>query len=201
MDSMVAKGIEAVQSETESAQWIAFPLGEHFWAPAAAEAGLKLTQQARPSHWKERPVPLPYLAATRAEIDPNEIGRDMISEHVGLTFIEDPQNQYAFVTIDDSGEEEPCTAVAQGGHITVNCKTNKPGVLTVQENRWSGWKAWQDGNRISIKYQSRWLTVNAPAGDHQYQFRYLPWDVIAGFITMFMGIGLAILIWLKAPGN
>jgi hypothetical protein len=191
----VAKGIAAAQ--TESAQWITFPLGEHFWAPAAAEAGLKLTQQARPSHWKERPAPRPYLEATRQNISSNEISRDLINARADMIFITAPQNDYAYITIDESDQTEPCTAVATGGHITVTCTTTQPGRLTVKENRWSGWHAWQNGNRISIGNQSRWLNVDAPAGEHQYQFRYLPWDVLAGFISMFIGIALVTMIWLR----
>ncbi len=198
-DEMMLAGIEAVQ--TESAQWVTLPLGEHFWAPAAAEAGLKLTQQARPSHWKERPAPPSYLEATRHSVSSAEIDSQLISTEADLILIKQPQNQYAFVTLDKNGEAEPCTAVATGGHITVNCTTSQPGLLIVQENRWSGWKAWQDGNPISIGNQSQWLTVNAPAGEHVYQFRYLPGDVLAGFITMLIGIVLAVVIWLKAPGN
>jgi hypothetical protein len=174
-------------------------LGEHFWAPAAAEAGLKLTHQARPSHWKERPVPPAYLEATRQNVSLAEIDSQLISTAAGLILIKQPQNQYAFVTLDENGEKEPCTAVATGGHITVNCTTSQPGLLIVQENRWSGWKAWRDGDPIAIGSQSQWLTVNAPAGEHVYQFRYLPWDVLAGLIVMFTGIVLAVVIWLKAP--
>lgn len=198
-DVMVPAGIEAVK--TESTQWVTLPLGEHFWVPAAAEAGLKLTNQARPSHWKERPAPPAYLEATRQDVSSAEINSKLISTAAGLILIKQPQNQYAFVSLDENGEEEPCTAVATGGHITVHCATSQPGLLIVQENHWSGWKAWQDGDPIAIGSQSQWLTVNAPAGEHVYQFRYLPWDVLAGFIVMFIGIALAVVIWLKAPGS
>lgn len=183
LDWTVAKGVEAAQ--TADAQWAAIPLGGHFWGPPAAEAGLKLTRLARPSFWIDRPVPDPYFDVTKFDYDP-ETG-ELIDQIGDLKFVRYPENYYASVET-EAGEVVPCTAVSKGGHIDVLCKSDQPGKLIVQENYWSGWKAWQDGSRVTLDTEMNWLSIDAPAGAHQYHFRYRPWDVTVGFVLMLVGV-------------
>ncbi len=186
LDWTVAEGIAA--AKTSDAQWVSVPLGLHYWGPPAAEAGLKLTRLARPSFWVDRPVPAPYFDVTTFEYD-EETG-ELVDHIANLKFVRYPQNYYAYVET-DGGDVVPCTAVSKGGHINVNCNLDKPGQLIVKENYWSGWKAWQDGSRVSMNTESIWLSVAASAGAHRYQFRYRPWDVAVGVVLM--GIGFFVI--------
>jgi uncharacterized membrane protein YfhO len=73
----------------------------------------------------------------------------------------------------------------------VSCASNDPAILTVRENSWTGWFAWVDGKPANL-IPGQWLRVQAPAGAHQYQFRYLPWDVALGALLMLVGIILSV---------
>jgi hypothetical protein len=44
-----------------------------------------------------------------------------------------------------------------------------------------------------------WLSLEAPAGDHRYQFRYRPWEVFVGLMASLGGIVLVVRWWLRAP--
>ena len=55
---------------------------------------------------------------------------------------------------------------------------------------------WRDGERVELKDQS-WLQVEAPAGQHDYEFRYLPWDVPLGILLTLVGIGLCGWMWFR----
>ena len=78
-----------------------------------------------------------------------------------------------------------------GGDITVHCSdsADNGGTLIVQENYFSGWKAWMDGKRVPLETDTYHLTVkNVPGGDHEFQFKYMPWDIWVGFSMTFLGI-------------
>jgi hypothetical protein len=182
--------VDAMQ--TSSTQWVAMPFGEHFWAPIAAEKGLKLTNVTRPSHWRNRQPPSPYVSAVR--YDP--ASGTVLTTFQDIRIVLLPENHYAYV---QAGEEQiPCEADAQGGHIEVECETSLEGRLIVRENAWSGWHAWRDGVRRPLERAGPWLSLRAPAGQHQYRFRYLPWDVGVGALLSVAGLLVAIVLWSPA---
>jgi hypothetical protein len=78
--------------------------------------------------------------------------------------------------------------------IEVVCDGELPGYLVVKENMWSGWRAWRDGVRVPL-LANEWLEVVAPAGNHVYSFRYLPWDVPLGMLLSLAGMIMAGLLW------
>jgi uncharacterized membrane protein YfhO len=64
------------------------------------------------------------------------------------------------------------------------------------ENSWSGWKAWQDDERVTL-LPNRWLSLKAPAGDHEFRFLYRPADVALGAFLTLIGFVLTIWFWLR----
>ncbi len=102
--------------------------------------------------------------------------------------------EYAFVRT--PGAVIPCQGFGKGGDLVVNCATPQGGELVVRENRWTGWYAWRDGERVSL-LEDRWLSVDAPAGEHLYRFRYLPWDVPLGIMLSLVGIAFSLWQWFQ----
>ena len=64
------------------------------------------------------------------------------------------------------------------------------------ERNLPGWKAWQEDSRTEL-FDGTWLSVAAPAGEHTFHFRYLPWDVFLGLLLSAAGWGLAIFLLVK----
>jgi len=187
MDTEVYQITTSLQSET--ARWIEMPFDEHFWAPPAIEAGLKLTNVFGPWYWKNREGPPPYLQYERVP----EAGKGgNLMDMSSLYLHSHSQNEYAFV---NTGTEQlACQATAMGGHIDVDCDTVVPGTLVVRENQWSGWRVRLDGDSVDF-VPSDWLSVPAPAGQHHYTFRYRPWDVPLGLLVTLVGCVLAGWLW------
>lgn len=184
--------VETMKSET--AQWVSFPFGEHFWSPLALEGNLKMTAVVRPWTWKDRDWPPASLQGTRDPVDtasPNYLGTID-----GVSLVSHPQNVYASVSAD--GQVIPCRAVAIGGDVDVDCETDHSGTLVVQENNWSGWFASRDGSPVDLA-DGVWLIVSAPAGRHHYEFRYRPADAAVGAVLTLSGITLATLLWFRSP--
>ncbi len=175
--------------EVDNSQWVAPPFGEHWWVLPAVENDLKLTETAYPWWWKDRENPQPFMFITRGN-SPDEMSPDETINNIPTLI--NTGNNYAFV--DTGNDQYPCQASANGGFIKVNCDTDFPGRLIVSENRWVGWKAWRDGIETRT-YGEQWLTVEAPEGKHIYIFRYLPWDVLVGFIISLIGLFLSLVIW------
>lgn len=186
--------IDSVLSDvqTPDTQWIALPFGDHAWGIYAAEHGLKLTDHVRPSHWKERLLPLPSIKAAREELDSTVPG--FISQRADISVVRLPVHSYASIRAGD--EVSPCEAEAQGGYIKVVCRSSEPGQLLVYENQWDGWTAVRDGQPISLQ-SGQWLAVEAPAGTHIYQFWYKPLDVPLGVALLLLGVNLAALLWVR----
>jgi hypothetical protein len=178
---------------TPSLQWVEPPFGEHYWVEPAIRMGLKLSPGVVGWHWSERNAPQPYLEATRLGPPPDGVQVEKV-EDIPIYRFDD--REYAFVRADD--EMIPCQASGTGGDLSVECSSLKEGRLFVRENSWTGWYAWRDGERVSL-LQDRWLSVNAPVGDHTYRFRYLPWDVPLGVLPSLLGIALSIWQWLRHP--
>jgi hypothetical protein len=165
------------------------PIGEHFWAPIAAEKGVKLTNVTRPSHWRNREPPLPYISAVRYE----PAGGELLVTLDDVRVVRLEENPYAYVQA--GSERVPCEARVRGGQIDVKCDTAMEGSLIVRENSWSGWRAWRDGVRRPLERGEPWLSLRAPAGQHEYRFRYLPWDVGLGALVSVVGLVVAVALW------
>jgi hypothetical protein len=182
--------------EQPSTQWIELVYGEQFWSPAALDAGVKLAKSVRPWDWQNRPFPEPFVKGTRNinEVDTNS--PNYLGQSGSLFLVNQPENQYAFIA---SGVDRfPCRAQAHGGDIEVMCEADRAGTLTVVENYWTGWQAARDGRSIELNPQSRWLSVDAPAGVHHYEFHYRPWDVWVGLSLTLIGIVLCGWLWVRA---
>ena len=87
-----------------------------------------------------------------------------------------------------------------GGQISVDCEVKRYGKLVVQENMYSGWKAWMDGEQASLSGE-HWLEVNAPKGSHTFEFRYQPWDVLLGLVLCLIGTIACLIIWYPGKRN
>ena len=185
---------EAAALTNGQAQWVQFPFGEHFWAPLALEEGLKVTRLVRPWHWKDRESPAPSLfISTEAAGGEGPGYKGSIG---GLGFEVDMDQPYAFVYTEDA--VVPCSAQAQGGHIQVRCSSEEPGTLVVQENQLSGWSVRRDGRQVDLEPNS-WLSSAAPAGDHEFLFRYQPWDVPLGVVLTLVGVAICLWLWFSRP--
>jgi hypothetical protein len=154
---------------------------------------LKLSPGIRAWNWKERPFPLAVLEASRPGPPPDPA--TLVGEVDEVPIYAREGVNYAAV-IGPEGEQ-PCEASGTGGFINVTCNHSAPGQLVIQENTWTGWRAWRDGERVELKGQS-WLQVEAPAGLHEYEFRYLPWDVPLGLCLTLLGIGLCGWLWFRS---
>ena len=181
------------QIQLNDLQWVEPPFGKHSWVEPALDANLKLTNVVMPWWWKGRQNPPPYLMARE---DGNQVGRQLAYTLGGIPVFEDPTQPYAFVQTD--GRKIPCQAQGRGGYIQVTCRADTKGTLVVREHMWSGWKAWMDDQRVTL-IGERWLEVDAPAGEHTFQFRYQPWDVLAGLAISFAGMVLVVWLWCSKP--
>ncbi len=190
-DENVIKAVQALI--TEDSEWVDLPFGEHFWVADATAAGLKVSDQIRAWDWQDRQHPPVNREATTAPVaanDPNLITRVDI-----INVISHPENQYA--SISNGTQNIACKAIASGGNIDVTCPAlQAAGTLIVEENNWSGWYAYVDGQRVGL-FATQWLSIVAPAGQHTYQFRYQPWDVWVGILMTLSGILLCICLWGK----
>jgi len=179
---------------TPTLQWVEPPFGEHFWVEPAVRMGLKLSPGVMRWRWKGRAAPEPYLEANYLGPPPGSYEVMVVDTMPIYRFTDN--REYAFVQT--SSDVVPCQASGEGGSIWVSCTTPKAGNLVVRENSWSGWYAWRDGRRVE-RLEGQWLSVEAPAGEHTYRFRYLPWDVPIGVILSLSGVGLAIWQWTRHP--
>jgi hypothetical protein len=178
---------------TPDLQWVEPPFGEHYWIEAAIGTGLKLSPGVMTWQWKDRPLPEPYLEASRLGLPP---GGTQVDEVEGLPIYRRDDAVYAFVKTE--GESVPCQAFGTGGDLRVECSSPTAGRLIVRENSWTGWYAWRDGERVAL-LEDRWLSTSAPAGEHTYRFRYLPWDVPLGVLLCLLGIALSLWQWFRHP--
>jgi len=179
---------------TPDLQWVQVPLGEHFWVEPALDRSLKLThEEFRTWHWRDRTLPDPVLRAERAAVRPGMVERSVID---GVTISSAPSGrEYAGVSHSD-GRRTVCVSNGRGGHLNVICSSPAAGVLTVKENRWSGWRARVDGRKARL-LAGQGLAVALPAGRHRVEFRYVPWDVPLGMLLCLAGIVLSVFLWRK----
>ncbi len=177
---------------TPSLQWVEPPYGEHRYVEPAIRKGYKLNRGFMAWFWRDRPAPDPYLAAVRGGIPPNAVEVGRVFDVLIYRF--NDFREYAFVQ--GAGLMTRCDAFGTGGDLLVECSTSEPGTLVVRENSWSGWYAWRDQQPVPL-LSGRWLQVDAPAGQHQYRFRYLPWDVPLGVLLCLLGIVLTVWQWIE----
>jgi hypothetical protein len=175
------------------AQWISSPYGETFLDLAGLQSGLKLTNTLRPWDWRDRAAPEPFAEFSRSL----PAGADLPAQD-GLYYVLHPGVSYASVSAPSGAQ--PCQATSLGGNIDVTCTASAAGQLVVTENNWSGWQVWRDGVKVSL-LPGQWLSTAAPAGTHHYAFRYIPWDVILGFVLMVIGFVAAMWLLLKRRGR
>jgi hypothetical protein len=174
------------QLPSQPARWIETTVGDWTFIALAMEQGGKFTRMYHQWIWRGREFPLPEIAYTYAPMDSNTPGyKGTLGQH---NIIELPENNYAYVQT--TSLKIPCDAKSQGGNIDVDCETDTPGTLIVMENAWSGWGVKRDGQTVALE-QGNWLSAQAPAGLHHYEFRYRPWDVM-------VGMGLSISGWVAA---
>lgn len=171
------------QLQTNDLQWVNPPFGEHIYVEAALARGMKLSPGILTWSWKNR-IPPPPSITTERQI-PITDGSLIVEDPSKIDIKFHPEHSYAF--IEAYNETTSCRAKGSGGHIEVVCDAKKAGILTVQENMWTGWYAWLDGEKIEIIKGDR-LQVHAPVGKHTFIFRYQPWDVPLGLILFAIGI-------------
>ncbi len=178
--------------ETVGLAWVQPPFGEHGFIEPAVRRGLKLSPGIMTWRWEGREFPEPVLEANRLGPPPNTID---VREGSGTPIY--VRDSLPFAAVSEPAGSQVCLATGLGGYLHVSCNTSARGTLVVQENQWSGWYAWRDGERIPLVRSEQWLTVNAPAGEHVYEFRYLPWDVPLGILLAAIGCGGCAYFWRK----
>jgi hypothetical protein len=177
---------------TPDLQWVDAPFGASLFVTPGVGMNLKLASGVRPWHWRDHPEPRPVLEASLGDPPPDttkqaEVAKVGIYQALG--------REYAIAKLAGGGITA-CSAHGSGGMINVTCQTAEPGRLVVEENSWSGWQAWIDGQAVSLE-RDQWLAVALPAGNHTIEFRYLPWDVPLGLAFCLLGIALTVYLWLK----
>ena len=178
------------QIKPSAVEWVEPPVGDNGFVNYAINSGMKLTNTYRPSTWRNQDPPLPALKVSRDAPDPATVG---YRGSIGFAYLVDhPENAYAY--IDTGGAHVPCAATAAGGNIDVQCQTQAPGQLIVNENLWSGWTASRDGRGTDL-LPGPHLSTSAPAGDHTYRFRYVPWDMVIGLLLTVAGLIWAVRLW------
>jgi hypothetical protein len=182
--------------DRSSPQWIGVPYGEHAWTAVGLSTDLKIANAFRPWNWQGRDLPPAYVTVT---YDPSMTSvTDRFGTTEGINLIEVPDNTYAL--INTGTQHIPCQASAHGGDIDVDCNSVATGTLIVHENNWEGWQASRDGEPIGMEATS-WLSTAAPAGQHHYEFRYRPADVLIGLIVSAIGIALLVTLLIRASSR
>lgn len=189
-----SEGIQAVAARwrTPSLEWVQPQWGEHFWVEAGMEQHLKLSAVWFPWRWEGRVPPAPRIEATRGPV-PEAAVYQWRDEGVD-TYLHEATH---YASIQGSGEVIVCEATGGAGDIAVHCPDGPGGELVVEENSWSGWRATLDGEPAGLLEGDR-LRVNAPQGEHEFRFRYLPWDVPLGLLITLLGLALSLRLWIRA---
>ena len=176
--------------ETPDLQWVATPFGEHFYIEPAIANQLKLSPGIRTWNWESTEFPVAMLEANRLGPPPDPV--EVIAEVDGIPIYK--RDQVAYAAVVSASDSAVCQAQGAGGWIDVKCDGSLAGTLVVQENSWTGWRAWRDGKRVQLM-PGQWLRVQAPAGYHEYRFRYLPWDVPIGIAFLILGLCICGWYW------
>jgi hypothetical protein len=176
--------------KTPDLQWVEPPFGNHVFIEPAVAMGLKISPGIMTWRWKDRDFPIAVLKANPA--GPPPLADAVVDEVYGVPIYAVHSQPYAAVMGVTWGEA--CKASGTGGDLQVTCSNTQPGTLVLQENSYTGWLAWRDGSQVPLLVGKN-LQVDAPAGEHRYRFRYLPWDVPSGFLLFIAGIFLGLKLW------
>ena len=179
---------------TRGLEWVNPPFGEHFYIEPAVAMGLKLSPGVMSWRWEGREYPIASIEANRSGPPPGPVVQVNLLD--GIPIYQRTDQPYAAV-YSDGAVSAICLANGRAGWIDVHCTSETPGVLIVKENMWGGWRAWRDETGRVALLDDLWLEVEAPAGEHVYYFRYLPWDVPVGIGLSVFGLILCISIWRK----
>ncbi len=184
----VAQVVAALK--TDSMQWVSPPPGIFAFIEPAVAAGLKISPGFMNERWRGRELPQPVLVASFTGSPQGAL--EPVNSVQGNVIYRMNSNPYAAVVSDPTSQA--CNASGSGGQITIVCDAVQSGRLVVEENAWTGWNAWVDGKPAAL-LPGNWLTVDAPAGQHTFEFRYLPWDVPIGLGLCALGILLCLWLW------
>jgi hypothetical protein len=176
--------------KTPELQWVATPFGEHFYIEPAIASQLKLSPGIRTWNWESTEFPKPLLEANRLGPPPDPA--EVVSEVDGIPIYK--RNQVTYAAVLSASDSVACQAQGSGGWIDVTCGSSLAGTLVVQENSWTGWRAWLDGSPMQL-LPGQWLQVQAPTGYHEYKFRYIPWDVPIGLVLLILGLCICGWYW------
>jgi hypothetical protein len=178
--------------KTPDLQWVEPPFGEHIFIEPAVAMGLKISPGIMTWRWKDRDFPTAVLEANSA--GPPPLADAVVDEVYGVPIYAVHNQPYAAVLGETWGKA--CTASGIGGDLQVTCSNSPQGFLVLQENSYPGWVAWRDGQRVPLLASTK-LQVEAPAGEHIYRFRYLPWDVPLGLVLFVSGVLLCLALWFR----
>jgi hypothetical protein len=178
--------------KTPDLQWVEPPFGEHIFIEPAVAMGLKISPGIMTWRWKDRDFPTAVLEANSA--GPPPLADAVVDEVYGVPIYALHNQPYAAVLGETWGKA--CTASGIGGDLQVTCSNSPQGFLVLQENSYPGWVAWRDGQRVPLLASTK-LQVDAPAGEHIYRFRYLPWDVPLGLVLFVSGVLLCLTLWFR----
>jgi hypothetical protein len=165
------------------------------WQPTLLNENRKVIMWDRHVTWKNRQRLAGYIAFTSNPDDSMQI----VAQLKDFDVVRRPDELYASIKTNDN-KIIKCLAVAIGGDINVYCNTTSQGILSVLDYRYSGWYAWVDGKSFSL-LKGDWLSVDAPAGNHIYTFRYHPWDVYLGALLFLIGAGIIVWLWIKKDNH
>lgn len=193
----VARVIAALRTPT--LEWVNFPWGEPAYLETAMAKGLKIAGYPLAWGWKDRPVPDALLQAENKWMPKDTELVGSIPDVRGVKLYRATSDQEYAEVEHDSGESSICAAHGDAGDIDVHCETTQPGILVVKENNWSGWNAAVDGYSAGIGFD-RWIRIALPAGKHNIQLRYRPWEGILGIVLLGLGCVWSVYLWRK-PDN
>gem|GEM_PF-2486218 len=93
-----------------------------------------------------------------------------------------------------TGAVEPQTEFYLNGNKTIDYKTERAGVLIVNESYYPGWTARLDNDKLVIENWRGLKAVKAPAGEHRIVLRYEPLSLKIGWALALAGL-LIIIGW------
>jgi hypothetical protein len=190
----IVKAAESISSNPTG--WVRPVYGNWTFTAAAINHNIKITDGYRIWDLKNYPYPTMSLDVS---LDSNMQIDSHYSYSVGnVYFSAYPENPYAYIVA--GSNKIPCSATADGGHIDMTCQSDQAGTLFIQENALTGWRAWRDNKKVEL-IPGQLLGVSAPPGNHNYSFRYHPWDVPLGIFISIIGLLLAVWLWFKPQPN
>jgi hypothetical protein len=163
---------------TTEIELVQTPFLEYGWFPYLFDRGLKIPAYLRAWDIKSTDKPEPRFLILPRPQQPQETTGWFLARQVGNYRIYKYPNRY-YAVLHTSGGDLPCSARGMWGNLDVACQSEQPGILSVMENNYDGWRASVDGTPVSLG-ATNILTVSMPAGSHTASLRFRPWDVPLG---------------------